>query len=195
VDCRKFEHDTVRPVDGYPAPQLHTHVIVFNMTEDALGFAHSLQPYELFRVQSMAIAVYHNVLEHDLRALVYQIERGKNHAPEIKGSPLNISKARASARHRFARCAKPKGLCGAEAASIAAHAGREEKLNLSPSELKKLDQTHAVEFGNQPSQVVAESCPPSAARTPGRKDNGEGDRSRRVRPRAAQRTVSGSRTF
>jgi hypothetical protein len=24
----KFEHDTARPVDGYVAPQLHTHAVV-----------------------------------------------------------------------------------------------------------------------------------------------------------------------
>src|SRR6202050_2250558 len=29
----KFEHDTARPVNGYAAPQLHTHAVVFNMTE------------------------------------------------------------------------------------------------------------------------------------------------------------------
>ena len=29
----KFEHDTARPVDGYAAPQLHTHAVVFNVTE------------------------------------------------------------------------------------------------------------------------------------------------------------------
>jgi conjugative relaxase-like TrwC/TraI family protein len=28
----KFEHDTARPVDGYAAPQLHTHAVVFNVT-------------------------------------------------------------------------------------------------------------------------------------------------------------------
>src|SRR5271168_2430306 len=28
-----FEHDTARPVDGYVAPQLHTHAVLFNMTE------------------------------------------------------------------------------------------------------------------------------------------------------------------
>ncbi len=29
----KFEHDTARPVDGYAAPQLHTHTVIFNVTE------------------------------------------------------------------------------------------------------------------------------------------------------------------
>src|SRR5579864_8204350 len=28
-----FEHDSARPVDDYAAPQLHTHVLVFNVTE------------------------------------------------------------------------------------------------------------------------------------------------------------------
>jgi len=28
----KFEHDSARPVDGYAAPQLHTHVVFFNLT-------------------------------------------------------------------------------------------------------------------------------------------------------------------
>ena len=33
----KFEHDTARPVDGYVAPQLHTHAVVFNLTERENG--------------------------------------------------------------------------------------------------------------------------------------------------------------
>src|SRR5213083_1969122 len=28
-----FEHDSARPVEGYPAPQLHTHAVIFNLTE------------------------------------------------------------------------------------------------------------------------------------------------------------------
>src|ERR1035441_2385436 len=28
-----FEHDTARPVDGYAAAQLHTHAVIFIMTE------------------------------------------------------------------------------------------------------------------------------------------------------------------
>ena len=39
-----FEHDSARPVDGYAAPQLHAHVVIFNLTETAEGETHALQP-------------------------------------------------------------------------------------------------------------------------------------------------------
>ena len=40
----KFEHDSARPVDGYAAPQLHTHVVFFNLTETEDGRTYALQP-------------------------------------------------------------------------------------------------------------------------------------------------------
>src|SRR5205823_3864452 len=47
----KFEHDSARPVDGYAAPQLHTHVVFFNLTEVEGGEARALQPRELYKTQ------------------------------------------------------------------------------------------------------------------------------------------------
>jgi conjugative relaxase-like TrwC/TraI family protein len=44
----KFAHDSSRPVDGYAAPQVHTHVVVFNMTRTADGDIRPLQPRELY---------------------------------------------------------------------------------------------------------------------------------------------------
>ena len=32
-----FEHDSARPVNGYAAPQLHTHAVIFNLTETAIA--------------------------------------------------------------------------------------------------------------------------------------------------------------
>ena len=54
----KFEHDSARPVNGYSAPQLHTHVVIFNVTETADGKPHALQPRELYRSQQYATAIY-----------------------------------------------------------------------------------------------------------------------------------------
>jgi len=48
-----FEHDSARPVDGYAAPQLHTHVVIFNLTETAEGTVRPLQPRELYRTQQI----------------------------------------------------------------------------------------------------------------------------------------------
>ena len=45
-----FEHNTARPVDGYAAPQLHTHAVIFNVTERDSGpgkLTRSVQSHEL----------------------------------------------------------------------------------------------------------------------------------------------------
>jgi hypothetical protein len=44
-----FEHDSARPVDGYAAPQLHTYVVFFNLTQTENGETRPLQPRELYR--------------------------------------------------------------------------------------------------------------------------------------------------
>ena len=81
----KFEHDSSRPVDGYAAPQLHTHAVIFNMTETADGQTRALQPQELYKTQQYATAVYRSELAARLQKLGYEIERGAHGQPEIKG--------------------------------------------------------------------------------------------------------------
>jgi conjugative relaxase-like TrwC/TraI family protein len=49
-----FEHDSARPVNGYAAPQLHTHAVIFNLIETADGSVRPLQPRELYRSQQYA---------------------------------------------------------------------------------------------------------------------------------------------
>jgi conjugative relaxase-like TrwC/TraI family protein len=81
----KFEHDTSRPVDGYAAPQLHTHAVIFNITERDSGKTGALQERGLFDSQQFATAVYQSELMYRLTQLGYEIERGRSGAPEIKG--------------------------------------------------------------------------------------------------------------
>src|SRR5437660_7610730 len=80
-----FEHDSARPVNGYAAPQLHTHVLVFNVTERQNAETRALQPRELFKTQPYATAVYRSELASRLTALGYEIERGSSGQPEIRG--------------------------------------------------------------------------------------------------------------
>ena len=49
----KFEHDTARPVDGYAAPQLHTHAVIFNVTQRENGQTRALQEHGYFDSQAV----------------------------------------------------------------------------------------------------------------------------------------------
>jgi conjugative relaxase-like TrwC/TraI family protein len=88
----KFEHDTARPVDGYAAPQLHTHAVIFNVTERADGSTRALQERAFFESQQYATAVYQSALTYQLRSLGYEIESGRSGAPEIKGYAVETAR-------------------------------------------------------------------------------------------------------
>src|SRR6266568_158943 len=84
----QFEHTAARPdhQTGYAAPQLHTHVVIFNMTETVEGKIRSVQPLELYRSQQYATAIYRMNLAEKLQGLGYEIEiDARTGAPEIKG--------------------------------------------------------------------------------------------------------------
>jgi conjugative relaxase-like TrwC/TraI family protein len=84
----KFEHDAARPsrATGYAAPQLHTHAVVFNVTEIEDGRTRAVQPFEMYRSQQFATAVYRMSLAERLQQLGYEIEVDRRTgAPEIKG--------------------------------------------------------------------------------------------------------------
>ncbi len=151
----KFEHDTARPVDGYAAPQLHTHAVVFNVTERADGSTRALQPHSLFESQQYATAVYQSELMYRLRNLGYEIERGKSGAPEIKGYTEEYLDASSPRSRQIREQLEKTGRAGAEAAEIAAHSTRDRKQNLTAEQVLDAHRKMAVEFGNQPENVVA----------------------------------------
>jgi len=153
----KFEHDTARPVDGYAAPQLHTHVVVFNMTERDNGRMRALQPHSLFESQQFATAVYQSHLTYKLRDLGYEIEAGKSGAPDIKGYTADYLEASSPRRQQIEEALSRSGFTGPEAAQIAAHNTRDKKVILSPDQILAAHKQIADEFGNQAEKVVAEA--------------------------------------
>ena len=111
----KFEHDSSRPVDGYAAPQLHTHAVVFNVTETADGNTRALQPQELYKTQQYATAVYRSELAAQLQGMGYEIERGEHGQPEIKGYSREYLEASSPRRQQIkeqlrSRAARAPGL-------------------------------------------------------------------------------------
>ncbi|HUK48156.1 MAG TPA: MobF family relaxase [Terriglobales bacterium] len=150
-----FEHDTARPVDGYAAPQLHTHAVIFNVTEQANGTTRSLQPHELFVSQRYVTAVYRSELAMRLQMLGYDLERGKHGQPEIRGYTKEYLEASSPRREQIKDHLREQGIDGAAAAQIAAHHTRDRKKLLSQAEVLQRHRELAAQYGNQADRVVA----------------------------------------
>jgi len=152
----RFEHDSARPVDGYAAPQLHTHVVVFNLTERASGETRALQPRELYKTQAYATAVYRSELTARLAVLGYEVDRGTSGQPEIRGYSTEYLEASSPRRRQIQDHLARVDRAGAGAAEIAAHQTREAKLKeLSHGEMQRRHRALATAHGDQPARVVA----------------------------------------
>jgi conjugative relaxase-like TrwC/TraI family protein len=154
----KFEHDSSRPVDGYAAPQLHTHAIVFNVTETADGNSRALQPQELYKTQQYATAVYRSELALKLQQMGYEIERGEHGQPEIKGYTREYLEASSPRRQQIKEHLETQGREGAGAAQIAAHQTRDAKQPLSREAVRARHQAMAAEYGQQPQRVLVDAA-------------------------------------
>jgi conjugative relaxase-like TrwC/TraI family protein len=150
----KFEHDTARPVDGYVAPQLHTHAVVFNMTERDNGQPRAIQPQSLFASQQFATAVYQSELTYRLRQLGYEIAVGRSGAPEIKGYTQEYLDASSPRSQQIRSYLERTGRTGSEAAEIAAHSTRDRKEIHSPGEVMAAHRKLAADYGHQAEAVV-----------------------------------------
>ena len=150
----KFEHDTARPVDGYVAPQLHTHVVIFNMTERADGETRALQERGLFQSQQFATAIYQSELTYRVRQLGYEITTGRSGAPEIKGYTQEYLDASSPRSQQIREYLERNGRSGKEAAEIAAHSTRDRKEIHSPREVMAAHRKLAADFGHQADAVV-----------------------------------------
>ncbi len=150
----KFEHDTARPVDGYVAPQLHTHAVIFNLTERDGGQARAIQPQSLFQSQQFATAVYQSELMYRLRQLGYEITPGRSGAPEIKGYTQEYLDASSPRSQQIREYLERTGRTGKEAAEIAAHSTRDRKELHSPHEVMAAHRRLATDYGHQADAVV-----------------------------------------
>jgi conjugative relaxase-like TrwC/TraI family protein len=153
----KFEHDTARPVEGYAAPQLHTHAVIFNVTARADGTTRALQERGFFESQQFATAVYQSELTFRLRKLGYEIAPGRSGAPEIRGYSQDYLDASSQRQNQILEHMRQNGLSGYVAAEISAHATRDKKQIQSPAEVLAAHLQLAAEFGDQPDRVVAEA--------------------------------------
>src|SRR5271166_2455131 len=152
-----FEHDTARPVDGYAAPQLHTHAVIFNMTERQNGQTRALQERSLFQSQQYATSVYRSELAMRVHGLGYEIDRGQHGQPEIKGYTQEYLDASSPRREQIKRHLQEIGREGAGAAQVAAHRTRDSKEIRSPDEVLQRHRELAAQYGHQADRAVAQA--------------------------------------
>lgn len=161
-----FEHDTARPVDGYAAPQLHSHAVVFNVTQCENGQTRALQERSLFQSQHYATSVYRSELAIRLQRLGYEIEIGKYGQPEIKGYTQEYLEASSPRREQIKEHLQEIGREGAGAAQVAAHRTREGKELLQPEEALRQHRELSARYGHQADRVVAQAKEQALSQTP-----------------------------
>jgi conjugative relaxase-like TrwC/TraI family protein len=151
-----FEHDTSRPVQDYAAPQLHTHAVIFNLTEHH-GTFRALQPREFFRSQKFITAVYRSELAFRLANLGYEIEIGEYGQPEIRGYSQDYLHASSPRRQQILEYLETQAVSGPKAAEIAALCTRDGKRELTAQQVVERHLQIANEYGNQAQEVVESS--------------------------------------
>lgn len=141
-------------MEGYVAPQLHTHAVIFNLTEREKGQARAIQPQSLFASQQFATAIYQSELTYRLKELGYEITAGRSGAPEIKGYTQEYLDASSPRSQQIREYLERTGRNGKEAAEIAAHSTRDRKEVHSPGEVMAAHRKLAADFGGQADAVV-----------------------------------------
>jgi conjugative relaxase-like TrwC/TraI family protein len=146
-----FNHLAARPVgksDHGPDPQLHTHVVLLNVTRRPDGQWRGLDPIEIYRSQTYGSAVYRSELAREVQKLGYRIElTAPNGAWEIQGysreQVMGFSQRRQDIQQQLAAA----GVSGPRAAQIAALNSRQAKGQYDEAALKAEWRDRAREYG------------------------------------------------
>ena len=131
-----FRHATSRAQD----PQLHTHAVVINATQDKDGTWRSLEPRAFYQLQKEIGAIYRQELAHGVVQLGYRIEQGKDAMFEIAGVPDKVietlSQRTAAIDARLAERGTSREEASAAEKQIAALDTREAKTHADIRELR-----------------------------------------------------------
>lgn len=143
----QFEHHSARPVDGFFAPQLHTHNLIFNVTERRTGKFQAVEPLALYEAQHYLTTVYRCVLAEKVMALGFRIKSTKNGAWELAGYRADYLAAISPRAEQRDQELRERGLSYSPAAAqFAVLNTREGKGAIDPAALRESWRQKAVEF-------------------------------------------------
>ncbi len=145
-----FNHLAARPVDSVrlPDPQLHTHVVLLNMTRRPDGEWRSMDPVHIYGAQRLGSAVYRSELAREVQRLGYRIQvTAGDGAWELEGFTREQVMAFSNRRQDIQQRMAEQGLSGPKAAQIVALNSRQAKRDYEEAELKADWQRRAREMG------------------------------------------------
>ena len=155
-----FRHNTSRAQD----PQLHTHSVILNATQDREGAWRSVESRAFFQVYKDAGAVYRQALAQGARELGYAVREGRGSTFELAGVPDAAIKAFSARGSKVEETLAARGKTRAEAS-----AAEKATIALSTRDAKQLiarealvpswrGQADAAGFGEgERRQLMAES--------------------------------------
>lgn len=153
-----FTHDVARPVDGIPDPHLHTHVVVFNMTDDN-GRIRAVQPEQWYRIQQFLDAVYQCEMAVRIQELGYTLERDlDSRAAIIKGYTKEYLDSISRRTAEIEATKEERGVYGAKANQIIALQTRKNKVDWPAEKVREYHREQALAMGIDPDAI------PTAAR-------------------------------
>jgi len=146
-----FHHLAARPAgqaEYGPDPQLHTHVVLLNVTRRPDGQLRGLDPIEIYRSQTLGSAVYRSELAREAQRLGYRIQITRaDGAWELEGysreQVMAFSQRRQDIQQRMAEA----GVSGPKAAQIAALNSRQAKGAYDEAALKAEWKDRAIAYG------------------------------------------------
>ena len=144
-----FTHLAARPTpDHGPDPQLHTHVVLLNVTKRPDGEWRSLRPIEIYRSQIYGSAVYRSELAREVQDLGYRINvTESNGAWELEGYSREQVESFSQRSKGIAQVMAERGLTSPKAAQIIGLEIRQPKAHVDEVTLKAEWQTRAAEYG------------------------------------------------
>ncbi len=145
-----FNHLAARPVGAAghgPDPQLHTHVVLLNVTRRPDGQWRGLDPVEIYRAQTLGSAVYRSELAREVQRLGYGIQvTAGNGAWELEGYRREQVMAFSQRRQDIEQRMAAAGFNRAKAAQLITLSSRQAKGNYDEAALKAEWQARALEY-------------------------------------------------
>jgi hypothetical protein len=135
------------------------HNVVMNMSAaDADSQMRALWTKEFYKAQTLGEAVFQSDIAAGARELGYKVKQGPTHATELLGFTKEYLDAESPRNKAINAKLDELGLSGSvEAGRRVAMESRDEKLPLTPEQVKEVHRLHGEAFGSQAQKIVAEA--------------------------------------